>query len=97
MKLSRVIALTGSPRGTDNTITGNVQSVQREDEHQKLSDRVFDRGNASKNKSNWKSIAYSSTKMVLDVVKESSDAFPLKAAAGSLVAVLKHCDVWLSL
>ena len=41
------------------------------------------------------SAAYSSTKVVIDVVKESSDVFPpLKSVASGLAAVLKHYDVW---
>jgi len=40
------------------------------------------------------SAAYSSTKVVIDVVKETSDVFPpLKSVAGGLAAVLKHFDV----
>jgi len=40
------------------------------------------------------SAAYSSTKVVIDVVKESSDVFPpLKSVASGLAAVLKHYDV----
>jgi len=41
------------------------------------------------------SAAYSSAKVVIDVVKESSDVFPpLKSVAGGLASVLKHYDVW---
>jgi len=40
------------------------------------------------------SAAYSSTKVVIDVVKESSDVFlPLKSVASGLAALLKHYDV----
>jgi hypothetical protein len=57
-------------------------------------DRAPDQGIANENKSNWKSTAYSSAKVVIDVVKESSDIFPpLKAAVGGLAAILKHYDV----
>ena len=37
---------------------------------------------------------YASAKVVIDVVKESSDVFPpLKSVASGLSAILKHCDV----
>ena len=46
------------------------------------------------NESSWMSAAYSSTKVVIDVVKESSDVFPpLKSVASGLAALLKHYDV----
>ena len=57
-------------------------------------DRTIDQGAANQNKSSWISTAYSSTKVVIDVVKESSDVFPpLKSAASGLAALLKHYDV----
>lgn len=77
-------------------VTDKPRSVQREDERLRFSDRVSDRGTGvvSEKKSDWKSTAYSSAKVVIDVVKESSEVFPpLKAAASGLAAVLKHCDV----
>ena len=49
---------------------------------------------AYENKSNWKSTLYAGGKVVLDLVKESSDVFtPLKSVAGGLSAVLKYYDV----
>ena len=60
----------------------------------KSSDDTADSGPASKNKSSRKSTAYSTTKLAIHMVKESSDAFPpLKSVAGGLSAILKHCDV----
>ena len=45
-------------------------------------------------KSDWKSTAYATTKLAINLVKESSDAFPpLKSVAGGLSAILDHCDV----
>ena len=50
---------------------------------------------AYQNKSNWKSTVHASTGLVIDVLKESSDACtPLKSVAGGLCAVLKYYDVW---
>ena len=49
---------------------------------------------AHENKSSWKSTAYSTTKLAINMVKESSDVFPpLKSVVGGLSAVLQHCDV----
>ena len=45
--------------------------------------------------SNWKSTAYSTTKLAINLVKESADTFPLlKSVMGGLSAILDHCDVW---
>ena len=45
-------------------------------------------------KPDWKSTAYATTKLAIDLVKESSDVFPpLKSVAGGLSAILNHCDV----
>ena len=43
---------------------------------------------------NWKSTLYAGAKVVIDVVKEMSDACtPLKSVAGGISAVLKYYDV----
>ena len=48
----------------------------------------------SEGKSSWGSTAYATTKSAINLVKESSDAFPpLKSVVGCLSAVLNHCDV----
>ena len=60
----------------------------------KLSSYAVDPSAAYGNNSTWKSTTYASTKLVIDVVKESSDVFaPLKSVAGGLSAVLKYYDV----
>ena len=49
---------------------------------------------ALENKSDWKSTAYATTKLAINLVKEASDAFPpLKSVAGGLSAILSHCEV----
>jgi len=59
-----------------------------------LSSYGVDPSAAYEDEKDWKSTIYASTKLVIDVVKESSDVFtPLKSVAGFLSAVLKHCDV----
>jgi hypothetical protein len=46
------------------------------------------------NKSSWKSTAYSTTKLAINMVKEASDVFPpLKSVVGGLSVILQHCDV----
>jgi len=61
----------------------------------KLSSYIVDPSAAYENEPNWKLTTYASTKLVIDIVKESSDVFtPLKSVAGGLSAVLKHYDVW---
>ena len=48
----------------------------------------------SEGKSNWSSTAYATTKLAINLVKESSDTFPpLKSVAGGLSMILNHCDV----
>ena len=94
--LSRKTNLTNSSHDTANPVVSeHTQSVPGESKHLESSDLVPDQSAAVENKSNWKSTAYSSAKVVIDVVKESSDVFPpLKAAVGGLTAILKHYDVW---
>ena len=46
-------------------------------------------------KSDWKSTASASAKLLLRGVRDSADAFgPLKALAGGLCFILENCDVW---
>ena len=46
-------------------------------------------------KSNWKSTASATAKLLLRGVKDSADAFgPLKSVAGSLCFILENCEVW---
>ena len=60
----------------------------------KLSRYTVDPTAAYENKPNWKSTLHASAGLVIDVLKESSDAFtPLKSVAGGLSAILKHYDV----
>ena len=54
----------------------------------------MDPGAAPETESDWKSTAYATTELVIDLVKESADAFPpLKSVVGGLSAILAHCDV----
>ena len=50
---------------------------------------------ANEKKSNWKSTASATAKLLLRGVRESADAFgPLKAVAGGLCFILENCEVW---
>jgi len=90
-----VAVLTISLRNTDNSaLTDHTRSIPREDKHLKPSDHASGKGTANENESSWMSAAYPSTKVVIDVVKESSDVFPpLKSVASGLAALLKHYNV----
>ena len=94
--LPHATALTNSPLNTGSPVVpDHTRSAPRETKRSKFLDRILDRGAANENKSSWKSTAYSSVKVVIDMVKESSDVFPpLKAVMGGLAAILKHYDVW---
>jgi len=85
------------PHNTDNSASDPAQSVTKKAKRPKPWDRIFHRSAATsetKSESSLASTAYASAKVVIDLVKESSDVFPpLKAVAGGLSAVLKHCDV----
>jgi hypothetical protein len=50
---------------------------------------------AADKKSNWRSTASSTTKLLLRGVRDSSDAFgPLKSVASGLCFILENCEVW---
>ena len=50
---------------------------------------------ADENKSNWKSTASATAKLLLRGVNESADAFgPLKSVTGGLCYILENCEVW---
>ena len=50
---------------------------------------------ANEKKSNWKSTAFATAKLLLRGVRDSADAFgPLKSVAGGLCFILENCEVW---
>jgi hypothetical protein len=60
----------------------------------KSSGYTADPETAPESKSDWGSTAYATTKLAINLVKESSDVFPpLKSILGGLSAILDHCDV----
>ena len=52
-------------------------------------------GAADETKSNWKSTAFTTAKLLLRGVRDSADAFgPLKSVAGGLCFIVENCEVW---
>ena len=95
---SQAIYLTVLPLNVDNRVSDPSGSVTTKDKRSEPLNRVISQSAATsedKAESGWRSTAYASAKVVVDVVKESSDVFvPLKSAAGALTVILKHYDVW---
>ena len=77
------------------TIPIQVLSARGEDKSlSKTQDDTVGPGGVPGSEPDWKSTAYATTKLAIDLVKESSDVFPpLKSVAGGLSAILDHCDV----
>jgi len=70
----------------DSAVSDQVQEV--------LSPNQSEPNAADENKSNWKSTASATAKLLLHAVRESADAFPpLKAVAGGLFFILENCEV----
>jgi len=75
----------------DLSVPGRDQS---DGDHPEPPGHTVDPRATSKGKSSWVSTAYATTKLAINLVKESSDVFPpLKSVAGGLSAILSHCDV----
>ena len=96
--LSRVIHLTTPLHYTDRPAAfGQIRSVFKSGQSKRpksSGDKITDSSAARENESSWKSTAYSTTKLAINLVKESSDVFPpLKSVVGGLSAILDHCDV----
>jgi hypothetical protein len=96
--LFRVIGLTTSPRNTDRypvlDQTRPVFQSRQSKRPETSDDKTTDPCPAPKDKSNWKATTYATTKLAINLAKESADAFPpLKSVVGGLSAILKHCDV----
>ena len=99
MRSPRLIHLTTHfSHNTDPTLASDqTQSIPGRDggNQPKSSDHTVDPKAVPENKTNWKSTAYATTKLAINIAKESSDAFPpLKSVLGGLSAILDHCDVY---
>ena len=93
-----VIRLTTSSCNTDHypvlDQTRPVFQSRRSKRPETSDDKITDPCAAPKDKSNWKATTYATTKLAINLAKESADAFPpLKSVVGGLSAILKHCDV----
>ena len=89
MRLSRFLPLT-IPKDTTDTSTNpdHAPKVLRPDESAEPG------AAADTKKSNWKSTASTTAKLLLRGVRDSADAFgPLKSVAGGLCFVLENCEV----
>ena len=85
-----------SSHNTDPTDSGRILPVPGKGKGSppKPSGHTTDKKVGPKKKSDWKSTAYATTKLAINLVKESSDVFPpLKSVAGGLSAILCHCEV----
>jgi len=67
---------------------------EREVEGSNADERVQPSAAADENKSDWKSTASASAKLLLRGARDSADAFPpLKSIAGGLCFILDNCEV----
>ena len=88
--------LTFSSLNLDNAARDPTQSVPRtrQGKPSEPSEHTIKPSATDETESNWRSTAYSTTKLAINLVKESADAFPpLKSVAGGISAILDHCDV----
>ena len=85
------------PRNTDNNPTSDPSPLvpsDGKDEHSRSAGDSANPGQIDKNKSNLKSLASSTAKLVLRGVKESADACPqLKSVLGCLCFILDNYEV----
>ena len=91
-----VIHLTALPLDAENIAPDPTQSTARPGQTERLEPSMpaVRPSAADENKSDWKATTYAATKLAIDMVKESADAFPpLKSVVGGLSAILNHCDV----
>ena len=72
-----------------STVPDHVLATLRHDESGEPS------AAADEKKSNWKSTASATAKLLLRGVRDTADAFgPLKSVAGGLCFILENCEVW---
>ena len=79
-----------------NIVSNQIVSMPGRDQSAlpESSTRAADPRPTPESESDWKSTTYATTKLAIDLVKESSDVFPpLKSVAGGLSAILNHCEV----
>ena len=92
--LTTLFSCNTGPHSVSNQIIFVPGRDRGDGDHPKFPGHVVDPRTASEGRSGWSSTAYATTKLAINLVKESSDAFPpLKSVAGGLSAILNHCDV----
>ena len=95
--LPQNLHLTILPQNADYTVSDPTQAVTFETKRPKPWNRILNRSTTAsemRSESGLGSTMYASAKVVVDVVKESSDVFPpLKSVVGGLSVALKHYDV----
>ena len=80
------------PRPEPPAVTGGGR--ERKGDRSNAGESVESSAAADETKSDWKSTASSSAKLLLRGVRDSADAFPpLKSVAGGLCFILENCDV----
>jgi hypothetical protein len=79
-----------------NILSGNTDAAAPDDAPKEihLSEGTEPRAATDEKKSDWKSTASATAKLILRGVRDLSDAFgPLKSAAGGLCFILENCEV----
>ena len=92
----RGVHLTILPCDPDNAAQDPIQEVigTGQEKQSEPPEHAIESSAMDENGSNWKSTAYATTKLVINLLKESADAFPpLKSAVGGLSVILDHRDV----
>ena len=81
-----------------HVVTGSDRERLEGDESNTDDESVGSSAAADENKSDWKSTASASAKLILRGVCDSADAFgPLKSVTGGLCFILDNCEVQLPL
>ena len=77
--------------------SGNPAVLDHTQKGLHLDENAEPNATANEKKSNWKSTALATAKLLLRGVRDSADAFgPLKSVAGGLCFILENCEVWSS-
>ena len=95
-KVFKRTCLTTFPHNPDNIAHDLTRSGigAGQDKRSKSSDHTVELSATDENGSNWESTMHPTTKLAINLVEEPSDAVPLlESVAGSLSAILDHCDV----
>ena len=93
-KGTHLITFQRNPDKAAREPTQSVTGAEHDKQLKSLEDTIRNPTATYKSGSNWKSTAYATTKLVINLLKESADAFPpLKSAVGGVSAILDPRDV----